>query len=149
MRDAANLVNLSPKTYQDFLYTWMLISGYAEAEPEKAFPLLEDTIVSLNDVVSSLVRVGEFIDTSEQMIVDGEVQVGAFGSGIAGNISRQMNIATPTIKSLIKVDFDRLHQATNRFNRVETRILSKMIILRAAFEKKPAGPGEVDIVGTR
>ncbi len=137
MRDAANLVNPSPKTYQDFLYTWMLISGYAEADPERAFPLLEDTIISLNEVIGSLVRVGEFIDTSEQMIVDGEVQVGAFGSGIAGNISRQLNLATPTIRSLIKVDFDRLQQASNRFNRVETRVLSKMIILRAAFENKP------------
>ena len=137
MRDAAALVSPSPKTYQDFLYTWMLISGYAEADPEKAFPLLEDTVFRLNEVIGSLIRVGEFIDTSGQMIVDGEVQVGAFGSGMAGSITRQLTIATPTVKSLMKTDLDRLYQIANRFDRVETRVLTKMIILRAALEKAP------------
>lgn len=41
MRDAERLVNPQPKNYRDFLFSWMLASGFAQADPDKAFPLLE------------------------------------------------------------------------------------------------------------
>ena len=41
MADAERLVNPQPKNYRDFLMTWILASGYAETDPNKAFPLLE------------------------------------------------------------------------------------------------------------
>ena len=79
MREAEALVNPAPKNYQDFLLTWMLASGYANADPEKAFPLLEETIGRANETLGAFIKVGEFIDVAEEMVQDGEVQVGAFG----------------------------------------------------------------------
>ena len=59
------------------MYTWMLAAGYAESDPEKAFPILEEAIGRANDLISAFITVGEFIDVTEEMISEGEVQVGS------------------------------------------------------------------------
>ena len=136
MKDAEALVNPAPKTYQDFLLSWMLASGYASANPEKAFPILEETIGRANETLSALVKLGEFIDVAEEMIVDGEVQVGAFGGQMIRGLTRELHIADSTIEVLAKADFAKTRALTNRFDRAEIRILSKMMVLRAVLKPK-------------
>ena len=96
MTDAASLVNPSPKNYQDFLLTWMLASGYAAADPDKAFPLLDDTIGRANETIAAFVKAGEFFDVAEEMIQDGEVQVGAFGGGMVRGLTGELGMADST-----------------------------------------------------
>ena len=136
MKDAANLVNSQPKHFQDFLFTLMLTAGYAEADPEKAFPLLEDTIFRANDLISAFVRVAEFIDVAEEMVQDGEVQVGAFGGSMVRGLTTELGVADSTIRTLAKADFTKTKNLTNRFDRAEVRILAKMMILRAVLGGK-------------
>ena len=136
MRDAEALVNPQPKNYQDFMYTWMLASGYAEADPDKAFPILESAIGRANDLISAFVKVGEFIDVTEEMISDGEAQVGAFGGGMIRGLSRELGIAETTLATLVNADFAKTRALTNRFDRPEVRILAKMLVLRSVLGKK-------------
>lgn len=136
MRDAAIVVNPSPKNYQDFILTWLLASGYAESDPDQAFPLIEDTIGRANSVINSFITVGEFIDVQGEMIVDGEIQIGPFGGGVVRGLSSQIGLAEGTIKTLVKADFERTKGLTNRFDRPEARVLAKMIVLRAVLGKK-------------
>ncbi len=133
MRDAKNLVNPSPKNYQDFAFTWMLASGYAESDPEKAFPLLEETIGRANEMITAFVKVAEFIDAAEEMISDGEVQVGAFGGQMVRGLTKEIGVAETTIRTLSRVDFVKTKALTNRFDRAEVRILAKMLVLRAVL----------------
>jgi len=139
MRDAESLVNPQPKNYQDFMYTWMLASGYAEADPDKAFPILESAIGRANDLISAFVKVGEFIDVTEEMISDGEAQVGAFGGGMIRGLSRELGVAESTLITLVRADFAKTRALTNRFDRPEVRILAKMLVLRSVLGKN-AGP---------
>jgi hypothetical protein len=136
MRDAAALVNANPKNYQDFIFTWMLVAGYAEADPDKAFPLLEDSIMRANDLINSFVRVGEFIDVQGEMIVDGEVQVGAFGGEMIRGLTREIGIAESTLKSLVRIDFEKTKAIANRVERPEVRVLAKVLVLRSALSNK-------------
>src|SRR5690606_38893159 len=76
MREAEAIAPQNPKTYQDMLYVWALIAGYAEVNPDRSFAILEDTIYRLNGLIDAFVRIAEFIDVGEQMIVDGEFQLG-------------------------------------------------------------------------
>src|SRR5688572_2677711 len=138
MRDAEKLVNPNPKNYQDFLFTWMLATGYAESNPDKAFPILEDAIGRANNVISAFVQVGEFIDVTEEMISDGEAQVGAFGGGMIRGLSKELGIAEATIDVLVKADFAKTKGLTNRFERPEVRVLAKMLVLRSVLGKKDA-----------
>ena len=141
MRDAQSLVNPSPKNYQDFILTWMLASGYASADPDKAFPLLEETIGRANDTLAAFVKVGEFVDIAEEVIQDGEVQVGAFGGQMVRGLTKELGMADSTIQVLAKADFGKTKGLTNRFDRAEIRILAKMMVLRAVLDpKKGATP---------
>lgn len=140
MRDAESLVNPQPKNYQDFMHTWMLAAGYAESDPEKAFPILESAIGRANDLIHAFIRVGEFIDVTEEMISDGEAQVGAFGGGMIRGLSRELGVAEATLATLIKADFGKTKALTNRFDRPEVRILSKMLVLRSILGKKAPAP---------
>ncbi|MEP6789679.1 MAG: hypothetical protein ABJB40_14665, partial [Acidobacteriota bacterium] len=136
MRDADRLVNPQPKNYQDFLYSWMLASGYAGANSDKAFPLLESTILRANDTISAFVKVAEFIDVNDELIDDGEVQVGMFGGSMIRGLTGQLGLAGSTIKSLVKADFAKTRNLTNTFDRTEIRVLAKMMVLRAVLDKR-------------
>ena len=140
MKEAQALVSPQPKNYQDFLLTWMLASGYAEADPDKAFPLLEDTIMRANDTLAAFIKVGEFIDVAGEMIDNGEVQVGAFGGQMVRGLTSELGMADVTLRTLAKADFKKTRALSNRFDRTEVRILAKMMILRAVLgEQKEQG----------
>lgn len=140
MKDAERLVNPQPKNYQDFLFAAMLASGYADADPDKAFPLLNDTILRLNDTISGFVKAAEFIDVEGDMIDDGEFQVGQFGGSMIRDLSTELIIAQPTLRKLAIADFSKTKALTNSFDRVEVRVLAKMLVLRAILgDKKESG----------
>lgn len=142
MRDAERLINPQPKNYRDFLFTWLVASGYAEANPDKAFPMLEDAILRANETISAFVKVAEFVDVNEEMIDDGEVQVGMFGGQMIRGMTGELGIANTTLISLAKADFVKTKALTNSFDRVEVRVLAKMLILRAVLDKKPKNERE-------
>jgi hypothetical protein len=151
MKDASAMVNPQPKNYKDFLLVWMLASGYAEADPDKAFPLLDDAINRLNDTITGVVRIAEFLDVSGEIVDDGEVQVGAFGGSMMREITRGLGVVDGTLRSLAKADLVKTKALTNRFDRPEVRVLAKMLVLRAVMGNKPApdedesaGPGVLD-----
>lgn len=149
MKDADRLVNPQPKNYQDFMLTWMLISGYAAADPERAFPLLDDTIGRANDYIAAFVKVAEFIDVNEELIDDGEIQLGAFGGSMIRGLTQEIGIANSTVSALATADMAKLRNSTNRFDRIETRVLAKMIVLRAAMGEKEKKPDEMMDIGEK
>ncbi|MBX3266066.1 MAG: hypothetical protein KF831_05105 [Acidobacteria bacterium] len=130
MREAESFIRPDPRNYQDFIATWSVISGYAAAEPDRAFMMLDDTIYRANEVIAAFVRVGEFIDVTEQMIVDGEIQLGSFGGGMIRGLSSELNVAEATIGLLVDADLARTKAAADKFDRPETRVLARMMILR-------------------
>lgn len=147
MREAETLIRPDPRNYQDFIATWSVISGYAAAEPDRAFLMLDDTIYRANEVITAFVRVGEFIDVTEQMIVDGEIQVGAFGGGMIRGLSSELNIAEATIGLLVNADLERTKAAADKFDRPETRVLARMLILRNILGEKPGANVEELTIG--
>lgn len=136
MNEARALVNLQPKNYKDFIGVWMLASGYAQADPERAFPLLEDAILRLNETISAMIKLGEFMDVNEEIIEGDEVQVGAFGGSMTRDLLGALGASNSTLQSLAAADFARTKDLTNKFNRLEVRILAKMLVLRAVLSVK-------------
>lgn len=145
MRDAERLVNPQPKTFMDFGFSWMLAAGYAEANPAKAFPLLETTILRANETIAAFVKTAEFIDVNEEAIQDGEVQVGMFGGSMIRGLTQGLGMAGSTIKSLAKADFTKTKNLTDTFDRTEIRVLAKMLVLRTVLDKREAATPQVDM----
>ncbi len=142
MRDAERLVDPMPNNYQDYFFTWMLAGGYAETDPDKAFPLLESAIQRANDTISAFVKVAEFIDVQKELIDDGEVQVGMFGGEMIRGMTRELGMASGTIRTLVNADFTKTRALTNTFDRTETRVLAKMMILRVVLDNKKEASGK-------
>lgn len=139
MDEARNSVNLQPKNYQEFLQILILTGGYARADADKAFPLLEDAIFRINDTIAAAVKIAEFMDTESEIIEDGEIQIGSFGGGMMRGLLGNLGEVNQIIGSLAKADFARTKALTNKFDRPEARILAKMIVLRGIFgDKKTA-----------
>lgn len=139
MRDASSFVISQPKNYQDFLMTWLLASGYSNVDPDHAFSILEDTVNRGNDLINAAIKLGEFIDVSEEIVSDGELEVGAFGGSMIRGITKELAMADTTIQTLSKADFDKMKGLTNRFDRPEVRVLAKVLVLRSVLgNKKPA-----------
>jgi len=147
MRDAERLVNPNPKNYQDFIMTWLVASGYAETDPDRAFLILEDAIGRANNIIAAFIQVGEFIDVTEEMMSDGEAQVGAFGGGMIRGLGKELGIAEAAIDRLVHADFAKTKALTNRFERPEVRVLAKMMVLRTVLGKKAAPtPVNMDVL---
>jgi len=141
LKEAASFVNPQPKNYQDFLLTWSLAAGYASAEPDSAFALLEDTISRANDTIEAFVKVGEFIDITGEMVDEGEVQVGALGGSMVRSMTPEMGLADATITLLARADFAKTRDLTNKFERAEVRVLAKMLVIRSILtDKTPQKP---------
>ena len=70
------------------------------------------------------------------MIVDGEVQVGAFGGEMIRGLTREIGIAESTLKSLVRTDFDKTKAIANRVERPEVRVLAKVLVLRSALSNR-------------
>ena len=135
MLDAEHLVSPQPKNYQDFLLSLMLAAGYAEVDPDKAFPLLESLILRQNDLTAASIKLAEFIDVNGDFIDDGEIQIGMFGGDMLRALTSELGMASTTIRSLAKADFAKTRNLTNTFDRTETRVLAKMLVLRAVLAK--------------
>jgi hypothetical protein len=113
----------------------MLASGYAETEPDKAFPILENTILRANLTIGAAVRMAEFIDVNDDYITDGEVQVGVFAGSMVRELTGGLGVASKTLRSLAKADFAKTGGLANTFDRPEIRVLARMLIIRAVLDK--------------
>lgn len=142
MLEARNLAPFQPKNYKDYLTVWMLVSGYASADTDKAFPILEDTVSRLNETITAFIKVAEFIDVRNEFIEDDEVQVGSFGGELTRGLLSELGAANTTLLQLSKADFQRTRNVANRFDRLEVRILAKMLILRAVLGEKKTETNE-------
>lgn len=140
MDEARGLVNSQPKNYQEFLQILVLTGGYAQVDADKAFPIMEDTIFRINDTIAAALKIAEFMDTNNEILEDGEIQIGSFGGGMTRQLLGSLGPINVMIASLAKADFARTKALTNKFDRPEARILAKMIVLRGVFgEKKQTG----------
>ncbi|MBX3291392.1 MAG: hypothetical protein KF881_00715 [Acidobacteria bacterium] len=144
MNEAERFSNPYPKTYVDYMLTWMLASGMAEVEPDRAFRQLESAIFRLNDTIAAAVKIAEFIDVNDEIIEDGELHVGSFGGSLIRDVTRDLKVATPTLKSLAAADMAKTKALAETFDRQELRFLAKMMVLRAVLDDRPLSEGEDD-----
>ncbi len=136
MLEAERLVERNPKNYMDLMNSFAFAAGQAVVDPDKAFPIFSDLIVRSNELISAVVTIAEFVDVNEEVIAEGEFQVGAFGGQMIQGFIRGAGVADSATKILIDADFEKTKALTNRFDRAELRILSKVMLLRTILGKE-------------
>lgn len=148
LEEARRLIVFQPVNYRDYMEIWMVISAYSKVNPERAFPLLENTIYKLNNLMEAFVEVGKFIDVTGDIVEDGEVQLGSFGGGMTRQILSGLSSSDTVVRNLSVADFERMKGISNRFNRPEVRVLAKMLVLRSVLGslKEKDAKSEAEIV---
>ncbi len=146
MSKANALVNPQPVNYMDYMQTWMLAGGYSEVNAEKAFPILENAVYKLNEMVFAFIKVGEFVDVSGSMIHDGEVQLGMFGGGMVKTLLTGLGDSDRILVNLAIADFDRTRELAEKFEKPEVRLMAKLLILRSVLDNTPKSPIRISTV---
>lgn len=137
IEDSGFIQNQNAKNYLEFGTNLMLSYSYADVEPAKSFEIMESTIFQINDFMASALKILEFVDASDELFSEGEIQL---GFGPAGNIVREVSTSIPQVKDFIKklakTDFERTKGLADKFQRPEARFIARMIILRSLVKAK-------------
>jgi hypothetical protein len=115
----------------DFSNNRTLADGYALVDPDKAFAILENMIYRLNGVINGYIRYMEF-NGSGRIVENNEL--------IMNNRSRQFTnyfrFTPPALKSLAAADYARLRNLSDKFERAEIRIETRLLIAEALLKLK-------------
>ena len=103
-----------------------LVGAYALVEPAKAFGIIERTVDRANDEMAKLLLLDKFIST---------------GIIKKGELSMQHSAMIPidfavfkygkSVAALANADFDRTRAAADRFERIELRLMARLLIVQA------------------
>jgi hypothetical protein len=130
--EARNLLNGNLKNQKDFSDNFSLANAYANVNSDKSFTILENAVFQLNDIISATIKMGEY--TGGGVVEDGELQMSANQYSL-----RFFNVSTETLKKLAEIDFERTKGLTEKFDRLEMRAESKLMIARALLNPPQNG----------
>ena len=131
--EAAPLVNQPARTVTQLGTQAALLRAYAELEPKKAFAILETMAGRVDELIPSAFALAEFIGENE-LVENEEVHLGMLTLFIGGGDLLPREIAG-TPKILARVDFARLRNIAERFQRPEARTLARLLIVLAVLEE--------------
>ena len=84
--------------------------------------------------IAAFIKVAEFIDVNGDFVIDGEVQLGAFGGSMTRGAVGMIGNSDGIVKSLAKADFERTKALADRFEQPEVRILARFLVLRSVLQ---------------
>lgn len=131
MEEARKLVNDIPESREQLSDIMKVASGYAEVEPDKAFPFLEPLIDMSNDLMTAYAILSKY-NKNENFFKQGELiytQSVGFGRESFVGYGKQLGL-------LAAADFGRTKNLTDRFNRNDVKILTKLFLAQAILKEK-------------
>ena len=131
MEEARKLINHIPESGEELKDIIKVASGFAEVEPDKAFPYLEPMINMTNDLTTAYALLSKY-NKSETFFKQGELlftQSAGYGRDSFVSYGKQLGL-------LAAADFGRTKSLTERFNRNDVKILAKLFIVQAILKEK-------------
>ena len=135
--EASLLTTNNPTTIYDFWASWRLVNGYAGVDNEKAFSILEDVVLKLNEPISGVSKIFKFIGFLDGIIYKDEIILGEMANVFVRDIATsELSYFDVTMLRLAQADFKRLKALGNKFERPEVRVMAKILILQNLVMKK-------------
>jgi hypothetical protein len=123
--EARNLVSRRASNYQQFDSQLRVARAYATIDPARSFETLEPGIRQLNEMLPAAALLSGF---ETNTFKDGEMPLQ--GGGMLGNMIQRYG---QELAFLAKSDFDRSQSEAERFQTVESRIMTRLPIVRGAL----------------
>jgi len=103
-----------------------VVGAYALVEPAKAFAIIERTVDRANDEMAKLLLLDKFISTG--IIKKGEISM-------QGSAMFPIDFAVfkygKSVAALANADFERTRAAADRFERIELRLMARLLLAQA------------------
>jgi ElaB/YqjD/DUF883 family membrane-anchored ribosome-binding protein len=148
MREAeGSVVGTETRSYRDYMSNWWLANGYSQIAPEKSFAILEKTIPPLNDVIFGFTKFIEFTDERRDMVINGEILMVSGGSfsdaRMIDTVLTGLQGSRRVARNLAEANFARTKSLTDKFERLEFRLLMRVLLLRSLLKpiEEPKGEG--------
>ena len=131
MAEARGMVNDYPESQEEINDLISVAAGYAVIEPKQAFPLIEIVADVSNELLSATASLSRF-NKNDQTFRRGEmIMTVAFSQakGKYGRFGKEIGL-------LAQFDFDRTLKISDKFQRTDTRIISRLLILQSLLNEK-------------
>jgi hypothetical protein len=129
MTEAKALVSEYPEDGDEIDIMMMVVMGYATVEPDTAFRMFEPVVESLNEHTQAMAVLSKY-DKRSRDFRKGELVMRMQGAGFGSNLLlfRYMN----QMQTLGVKDFERMSALADRFQRADSRMIVKLLVLQAA-----------------
>ena len=107
-----------------------LVGAYALVEPAKAFVIIERTVDRANDEMTKLLLLDKFIHSG--IVTKGEI---AMQNSVMMPIDFAVFKYGKSVVALANADFDRTRAAADRFERVELRLMARLLLAQALLRR--------------
>jgi hypothetical protein len=143
LNDAERFVNPEPKMKNDFSDSRMLANAYAPIDSDKTFQILENMAYRLNGVINGYIKFMEYSD-NKRVVENGEL--------VMNNYSRQFtsyfNLSPTSLKSLVNQDFNRVKDLSDKFERQEVRVATRIIIAKSLLRANGGNSVNIPVVAS-
>ena len=137
MTVAETLEKQQTKSDEDYSSSWQLARGYSFLNPAKSFSILETTAPKFSRLIETFVDLAKDKDKREDVYANGEIKLAmGFGDGIGDSLFESLKKSQFVIKNLAENDFSRTLSLANNFDRLEIKLLAKVIILDKLLEER-------------
>ena len=138
MTEAKALVAEYPEDGDEIDLMMMVVMGYATVEPDTAFRMFEPVVESINEHTQAMAVLSKY-DKRNRDFRKGELIMRLTGGGGSLLLFRYMN----QMQTLGEKDFERMTALADRFQRPDSRMIVKLLVLQAAVnapQNQPARP---------
>jgi hypothetical protein len=130
MSDARKLVGDVPESREEVGDIMKIVAGYAEIEPDKAFPLLSPLTDMTNDMLTAYALLSKY-NKSENMFKQGEM---IFTQGLgAGGAYLQYG---KELKLLAANDFGKVQAMVDQIRREDVKTLMRILLAQSIIKEK-------------
>lgn len=130
LEEAKQIVNHRAASYEQFDQQLRVASAFATVDPARSFEILDPAISQINELLSAAQILNGF---EINMFRDGEMAIQG-GNGLTSTISR----FGEELATLARVDFERSDTLAGRFQFAESRIMTRLAIVRGLLNNPRA-----------
>ncbi len=124
--DAETYMIVDPKERNDYAQSQTLANAYALVDTDRSFSILENMIYRLNGVINGYIKFMEF-SGNRRILENGELIMNSRSQ----QFTRYLNLYPQTLRNLAENDYSRLKDLTDKFERPEIRVETRLLIAKA------------------
>lgn len=124
--EAEAYIKQDPKQKSDFSNSQRIANAYAIIDPDRSFAILENMIYRLNGVINGYTKFMEFSGNG-RVVENNELVMSSYSR----QFTNYLRFSPESMKSLAEADFRRLKDLSDKFERPEVRIETRLLIAKA------------------